>query len=217
MRKRAEERKNEILDTADRLFALKGYDNTSTNDILEMVGIARGALYHHFKSKEEIMDSLIERYISRVLEAAKTAAAERSLPAKERIIQTIMALNIQRAGGTEIIRQAHRPQNALMHEKMQRAMINGLTPILAEIVREGIEQGIFHTAFPYECMEMMVIYINTVFDRDIASLTAAEKDTRMRALLSNMGKLLGAETGSLMDVAEVFGRQINTDYKEGKE
>jgi len=216
MRKKPEERKNEILDVADLLFAQKGYDNTSTNDILEMAGIARGALYHHFKSKEEIMDSLIERYSNRVLEAAKAVAADRSAPVKERVIQTIMALNIQRAGGAEIIRQAHRPQNALMHEKLQRAMINGLTPILTEIIREGIGQGIFHTAYPFEGMEMMVIYINTVFDRGIPALTDEEKAARLRALLSNMEQLLGTESGSLMDAAEVFGRQIAAKEQQGE-
>ncbi len=50
--KEAEERRNEILDAADMLFfADKGFDNTSTSDILEKVGIARGTLYYHFKSK----------------------------------------------------------------------------------------------------------------------------------------------------------------------
>ena len=60
--KEAEERRNEILDAADMLFADKGFDNTSTSDILEKVGIARGTLYYHFKSKEDILDALIDRY-----------------------------------------------------------------------------------------------------------------------------------------------------------
>ena len=49
--KSAEERKNEILDVAEQLFAEKGFDNASTNDIIKRIGIARGTLYHHFKSK----------------------------------------------------------------------------------------------------------------------------------------------------------------------
>lgn len=59
--KEAEERKNEILDVAERLFGTKGFDNTSTNDILNEIGIARGTLYYHFKSKEDILDAMIER------------------------------------------------------------------------------------------------------------------------------------------------------------
>ena len=57
--KEAEERKNEILDVAGKLFGKKGYDATSTNDILKEIGIARGTLYYHFKSKEDILDAMI--------------------------------------------------------------------------------------------------------------------------------------------------------------
>jgi AcrR family transcriptional regulator len=62
--KEAEERRNEILDAADELFGQKGFDGSSTNDILEKVGIARGTLYYHFKSKKDIMDALISATIS---------------------------------------------------------------------------------------------------------------------------------------------------------
>ena len=56
-------RKNEILDVAAELFVLKGYDKTSTGDILEKTGIARGTLYYHFKSKEELLDALVDRIV----------------------------------------------------------------------------------------------------------------------------------------------------------
>lgn len=59
--KEADVRKNEILDAAGILFSEKGYDNTSVTDIMNAVGIAKGTLYHHFKSKEDIMDALIKR------------------------------------------------------------------------------------------------------------------------------------------------------------
>ena len=48
--KEADERKNEILDAAARLFMEKGFDRTSANDILAAVGISKGTLYYHFKS-----------------------------------------------------------------------------------------------------------------------------------------------------------------------
>ena len=77
MRKEAEERRNEILDAVDELFGQKGFDGTSTNDILEKVGIARGTLYYHFESKEDIMDALIDRYSVRLLGAAQEIAADK--------------------------------------------------------------------------------------------------------------------------------------------
>ena len=205
--KKAEERKNEILDAADVLFGQKGFDGTSTNDILEKVGIARGTLYHHFKSKEDIMDALIDRYAVRLLDRAQAIALDKRIPVNERIIRVVMALNISDDGESskEIMEHIHKPQNALMHQKIHKVIINGVPPILTDIIREGIEQGLFSTPYPYECMEMVVIYANTVFDEDLVTMTDEERGQRVLAFVCNVERLLGAESGSLMDVMGMFG------------
>ncbi|WP_413367313.1 TetR/AcrR family transcriptional regulator [Lysinibacillus sp. 3P01SB] len=204
MRKEAEERKNEILDAADELFGKKGFDGTSTNDILEKVGIARGTLYHHFKSKEEIMDALIGRYSDRLLGAAKEVAADKTIPLVDRIIRVVMSMKLNSGSSEEIMEHIHRPQNALMHQKIQKIIINGLTPILSEIICEGIEQGVFSTPYPYECMEMVVTYANTVFDDDMVQMTDEERATRIQAFIFNVERLLDVERGSLMSVIQMF-------------
>ncbi|WP_283164566.1 MULTISPECIES: TetR/AcrR family transcriptional regulator [unclassified Lysinibacillus] len=205
MRKEAMERRNEILDVADELFGQKGFDGTSTNDILEKVGIARGTLYYHFKSKEDIMDALIERYNAQILGTAKEIAANKSIPVNERIIRVVMSLNISDGNGKEIMDHIHKPQNALMHQKIQKVIINGLPPILTEIIREGIEQGLFNTPYPYECMEMIVAYTNTVFDDDMVDITDEERAARIPAFVFNVERLLGVESGSLMYMMKMFG------------
>ncbi|MFE3573499.1 TetR/AcrR family transcriptional regulator [Lysinibacillus sp. NPDC059133] len=205
MRKEAIERRNEILDVADELFGQKGFDGTSTNDILEKVGIARGTLYYHFKSKEDIMDALIERYNAQILGAAKEIAANKSIHVNERIIRVVMALNISGGNGKEIIDHIHKPQNALMHQKIQKVIMNGLPPILTDIIREGIEQGLFSTPYPYECMEMIVAYTNTVFDDDMVDITEEERAARIPAFVFNVERLLGVESGSLMYMMKMFG------------
>ena len=203
--KEAEERRNEILDAADELFFQKGFDGTSTNDILEKVGIARGTLYYHFKSKEDIMDGLIDRYNARLLGAAQEIAAEKSIPVMERMIRVVMALNISGGNGKEIIEHIHKPQNALMHQKIQKVIINGITPILAEIIQEGIEQGVFNTPFPYEGIEMVVTYANIVLDGDMIEMTDEERGSRMQALIFNTERLLGAESGTAMKIMQMLG------------
>ncbi|ANA78605.1 TetR/AcrR family transcriptional regulator [Paenibacillus glucanolyticus] len=203
--KKAEDRKNEILDAVDELFGQKGFDGTSTNDILEKVGIARGTLYHHFKSKEDIMDALIDRYAVRLIDGAQEVAADKSIPIVERIIRVVMALNLSGGSSEQIMEHIHKPQNALMHQKIQKVIINGVPPILTEIIREGIQQGLFSTPFPYECMEMVVIYASTVFDDDLVVMTEKERSSRIVAFVCNVERLLGAESGSLMDVMGMFG------------
>lgn len=205
--KDAEERKNEILDAVDELFGQKGFDGTSTQDILDKVGIARGTLYYHFKSKEDIMDALIQRYSNRLLSAAQEIATDKKIPVVERIIQVVMALNLSGGSSKEIMEHIHKPQNALMHQKIQRVIISGVTPIMTAIIREGIEQGLFNTPFPYECMEMVVIYANTVFDDDVVQITDEERASRIQAFVFNVERLLGAESGSLMNVMQMFGKR----------
>ena len=57
--KEAERRRNEILDAAQHLFYSKGYDEPSIQEIIDAVGIAKGTFYHHFESKQELLDHLI--------------------------------------------------------------------------------------------------------------------------------------------------------------
>lgn len=207
MRKEAEERRNEILDAADELFGQKGFDGTSTNDILEKVGIARGTLYYHFKSKEDIMDSLVDRYSVRLLGSAQEIAADESIPVVERIIRVVISINLSGGSSQEIMEHIHKPQNALMHKKIEKVIINGVTPILTGIIQEGIEQGLFNTPYPYECMEMIVTYANTVFDDDMVEMTYEERASRIRAIIFNGERLLGAKSGSLMNIMQMFGSE----------
>lgn len=211
--KEAEERKNEILDAAEELFGEKGFEGTSTKDILEKVGIARGTLYYHFKSKEAIMDALIERYSTRILSAARVIAADKSIPISERIIGVVMALNVSGESGQEIKDHIHKPQNALMHQKIEKVIISNVPKILTEIIREGIELGLFNTPFPYECMEMVVIYLNTVFDDDMVEMTDEERVTRVHAFVFNLERLLGAERGSLMYVLQLFASKDGGNHE----
>lgn len=200
--KQAKERRNEILDAADELFGKKGFDGTSTNDILDMVGIARGTLYYHFKSKEEILDALIERYNEQLIKNAQTAAGDKTISVNERMVRVITSLNMS---GKQIIEQIHRPQNALMHQKIQRAMLTGVTPILAEIIREGNAEGIYDTPCPYECMEMVMAYGITIFDENMLEMTANEKMLRIQAFIFNIERLLGVPSKTLSkDVMRVF-------------
>lgn len=126
--KEAEARKQEILDAAEALFARKGFDETSTGDILEAVGIARGTLYYHFKSKEDILDAVIERMTRQLLANARAITEDESLPVLERLTKTMLSLNVQSAIGQEVMAQVHKPQNALLHQKMQARLLQGWSP-----------------------------------------------------------------------------------------
>lgn len=202
--KEAEERRNEILDVAEELFGSKGFDNTSTNDILDRVGIARGTLYYHFKSKEDILDAMIERMTNQLMAVAAQIAENKSIPVLDRLSKTIMSLNVSSKIGAEVMEQVHKPQNALMHQKMQEELLSGIVPIITKLVEEGIMQGIFHTDYPKEAVEMAMLYSNTAFD-DLADYLPELQQQKINGFIYNVEHLLGAKKGVLQDaIMKIF-------------
>lgn len=202
--KEAKERKNEILDAAEELFGTRGFDQTSTNDILNRVGIARGTLYYHFKSKEEILDAVIERINSRLMAKAAEIAENREIPVLVRLTGAIQALNVNTGIGREVMEQVHKPQNALMHQKMQEQLLSGIVPILSKLLQEGMEQGIFTTEYPTEAVEMVMLYANTAFD-SLVEYSEEQKRKKIKALVCNTERLFGAEKGSMQEaILKIF-------------
>ena len=196
--KEAEERKKEILDAAEELFTVKGYDNTSTTEILERVGIARGTMYYHFKSKEEILDALIDRIIQGIVCNIKSALSCQAA-APQKIISFIGAARVGSAIGKEITDQAHKPQNALMHQKIMNSLLAVLTPIAAGIIRDGINEGSFFTDYPEETAEMLLVYSSVVFD-DMNEITKTEREKKVTGFVFNMERLLGVKSGGLREI-----------------
>lgn len=197
--KEAEERRNEILDTAEKLFGEKGFDGTSTNDILNDIGIARGTLYYHFKSKEDILDAMIERLTGKLIANASKIVKKKDIPVLQRLTMTMMSLNVSGGIGQEIMNQIHKPQNALMHRKMQTMMLTAVNPLITGLIEEGVAQGIFRTEYPGEVAEMILLYSNTAFD-DLAELSFDERQKKITAFIYNLERLLGMSQGSLGEV-----------------
>ena len=195
--KDADQRKNEILDAAEHLFGTKGFDNTSTTDILNETGIARGTLYYHFKSKEELLDSMISRMTKRFVEKARKIAEQKEVPVLKRLTTMMLALNGNYSNfNQEILQQVHKPQNALMHQKMQNCLMSEINPLITILIREGTAQGICQTDYPEEAAEMTFLYVNTVFD-DLMEHSEEEKQRKIAAFIYNLERLLNMEQGSL--------------------
>ncbi|MDO4888795.1 MAG: TetR/AcrR family transcriptional regulator [Actinomycetaceae bacterium] len=213
--KKREVRRGEILDVAEYLFNENGFDATSTSQIIEKAGIARGTLYHHFPSKGAIVDALVERLNTRILSATKAIEQDTSLSALERLIATVQALNVDSHGGGQLREHIHKPGNALMHQKIQESIVANVTPVLAAIVEDGIREGTFSTPYPYEATEMIVVYANEALDANaLSQLEPEQVERRVRALVYNVGRLLGDETGALApQLARLFANPDDADTR----
>jgi len=197
-------KKEQILDMSFSLFLEKGYDNTSISDILSKLDIARGTLYYHFESKEAIMDAIIERTAKKIVEEAKAIVLQKGLSVHEKIFLLFSAASMKRlSGGDLMIDYLNQPQNALFHEKSNRAFIQKISPILGDIISEGVKEGIFDNAFPYESAELILAMIMGFMDVPYENTNGNDLERRMESLLYNMERMLGAKEGSFAKLKEL--------------
>ena len=196
--KDAEERRNEILDVAERLFCAKGFDHTSTNDILKEIGIARGTLYYHFKSKEDILDAMIERLTNQMVAKASAIALDESIPVLERLTRTLLSLNVDNELGNMIMEEVHRPQNALMHQKLEDMLLGRVNKLITKIAEDGIRQGIMQTDYPAEAVEMIMTYSYKAFDSTM-QYGEEEEYRKIMGFVYHAERVLGMEPGALLD------------------
>ncbi|WP_096187075.1 TetR/AcrR family transcriptional regulator [Evansella halocellulosilytica] len=202
--KSPEERKNDILNAAEMLFITKGYAKTTINDILTDVGIAKGTFYYYFQSKEQLMDVIVERFIDAGVKAAKGIAENPDLKAPEKIFQILMAQNADTGKKEGMIEQLHQVNNAEMHQKSIVETILQLTPILTEVIEQGIEEGSFQTPYPKETIEFLLVSSQFLFDEGIFNWESEEIIQKAKAFTHIVEMTLGAKKGSFGYIEEMF-------------
>ncbi|HDR7163395.1 TPA: TetR/AcrR family transcriptional regulator [Bacillus cereus] len=206
--KEYEERRKEILETAERLFLTKGYTKTTVNDILKEIGIAKGTFYHYFKSKEEVMDEIIMRIIKEDVTKAKRIVSNPDIPVLDKLIKILMEQSPKSGDVKEkMIEQFHQPNNAEMHQKSLVQSIIHLSPVLTEVLEQGIEEGIFSTPYPQETIELLLSSAQVIFDDGLFQWKPEEMMRRAKAYIKMMEVSVGAEEGSFDYMIEVLMKQ----------
>lgn len=191
----AAQRREEILDAAHTLFTTKGFQPTTMEDILGIVGIAKGTLYYHFPSKEQILKALVLRIVHQVEQQAREIATS-SAPAADKLAAIMSAMRLVDTE-TKLVDQFHAPGNAEFHLLSITAMIEHLTPVLAEVITQGVAEGAFTTERPYDVIELLLSASGILLDQDIMKPSPAELARRQETLIWASETLLGAEPGSL--------------------
>ena len=194
--KRHDVRLNEILDAAELMFTQTGYEKATVNNVLDKVQIGKGTLYYYFESKEEMADGVIERAIKDITATAKAAADAPASGAHEKMMKVISSLNIADSPHFPLFGALGNPANALLHQKVTLGMIRELAPILASVVKQGAEEGIYHTDYPLETMEIVLAANQTLYNWTIMQFEPEERAPRMAAFLRMIELSLGAKEGS---------------------
>ena len=121
-----EERKAELLDTAMRLFAEKGYDNVSVRSVAREAGVASGLAYHYFDSKQRLFDAAIGHYAERCSEGMRAALDDGALSLDEKIEGAIAAATEHAAfpHGSRL----HAEGNGTLHDRLSLGICEAVRP-----------------------------------------------------------------------------------------
>ena len=194
--KKGERRKQELLQIAYRMFLQKGYEETSVDEIISQAGIAKGTYYYYFETKEQMLEEVIGMMIGQEIQAAEQIL-QTDLPVPQKILGIITSLRPAPAE-SPIEEALMKPENIIMHGKIQKKLIESVTPLLSEVVEEGIAEGIFACDHIPERVRMLLVISSETFDEGQFS----EGD--IAVFIDMAEKLLGAETGTMQFVRELI-------------
>ena len=209
MTKKKPDRCQELMITAQQLFYTKGYENTSINDIVNAVGVSKGAFYHHFASKTAILEAIVDEAMSQLYTTVQAIVADSSLSAipKWQSLSQLFS-SWQTDHQQEVIetgRMLMMEENILVLHKLRTESFQILAIEMSKIIAQGVAEGVFQTEYIQETAEMVMALL-TQFDIMIGDLIYIpekfedRKTMALRKLRSTqMGieLLLGAPAGSM--------------------
>ncbi|MDJ0630171.1 MAG: TetR/AcrR family transcriptional regulator [Rhodobacter sp.] len=194
--KAPEERRAEIVETADRLFREHGYAKCSVEMIIREIGVAKGTFYYYFKSKPDILEAIVNKTLSQIVEMAEGVANDPSLGAMQKMEALLGNSHIGDEDSLQVAEMLHLPENRELHELTNIQTVLQLSPILARIVEQGITEGVFDVEKPLETIQFLFTGSQFLTDGDMFGFTEAELRARRLVTQTIIEKALGAEPGS---------------------
>ncbi|MGI6070186.1 MAG: TetR/AcrR family transcriptional regulator [Blautia sp.] len=192
--KNPEETVNLILNVSQRLFIEKGYEHTSIQDIIDQLGgLSKGAIYHHFSSKEDILNAVITR-MSEESEIKLGKILERKdLNGKEKL-RCIFTESVNRDVQEGVFSAApNLGQNPQLMSLIIRDSIEVVTPeYILPIIEEGIRDGSIKTDYPKELAEIIML-IGNVWMNPMVFDSSPEETVRKFQFFQDMMKALGVD------------------------
>ncbi|MBC3220580.1 MULTISPECIES: TetR/AcrR family transcriptional regulator [Serratia] len=203
--KTPEVRRAEILQAASELFQEIGYESTSVDSIVRSAGIAKGTFYYYFKSKDEVLAALAQQLCAEMVARSQIIADDPQLGAIEKFCAIIAAQNQTVEAGQALVEDLHRPENRALHERSNIETVLAFGPILATVVEQGNQEGVFQVDDPLSTVQFILAGSLFLFGHQMFSWTPEEQAARMQAMLLLIERAFGAVAGSF---AAVLGASI---------
>lgn len=191
--KKPEERRREIVSASRSLFLSQGYENTTMQDVMAKLQIAKGTTYHYFKSKEELLEAVVEDMAAEYMDVVERSLEESKGSAIDKMKVLISA---GKSASSDTLDSLHRSDNRGIHARLLAVTLIRLAPLYARVITQGCEEKIFHVEHPLECAEVLLAGIQFVLDTGCYPWSPEDLKRRMQAVPSLIENQLGAPKGS---------------------
>lgn len=160
---------------AQEFFYSRGYERTSIQDIIDEVDIAKGTFYHYFRSKTDLLDSVVSRMFSAAMSGIirEIQTSQRgSIDKFRKLFRSIALWKVQnRDLFRELITVLYRDENIVLRHRMMTHSIALLIPVLTDIISDGIEEGEFHVESPYDSA-VVILNLSSAMGESIGTTMA---------------------------------------------
>ncbi|NLY20429.1 MAG: TetR/AcrR family transcriptional regulator [Tissierellia bacterium] len=192
-----QERRKEIVLMSRKLFDEKGFQNTAIDDITNSLNIAKGTFYYYFKSKDDVLDAVVDSMIEKDVASIQEIADSKEIKSTEklRLIRKILSDRYREHYGflehSEII------TNMEIRLRWLMGSFESKTPLITAIMEEGVERGEFKTDHPKEMAELALVSVLFLLDPTLFPTPKENYVKRLENFEEVLEKSLGLEKGEL--------------------
>ena len=217
-----------LIEAAQRLFATRGYDRTTVTSIIAEAGVSKGAFYHYFSSKEDILDAVTEDIARDRIADLLPIIEDETTWAVDKINRYMVLVRDWRLRNLpmllEIAKATHRDENAIIAQKMKARLLDMATPVLARIIEQGQREELFSVQDATESASLLLHFSNSVGEavtRSYMELAPTEENVelmyrRTDIFVEAFERILGAPERSIERVPrDVIRHVLKAAHAEG--
>lgn len=206
-------RRDAFVEAADRLIRTKGYEQLSIQGILDELGASKGAFYHYFDSKTDLLEAVIDRMADEALARIAPQLTDPALPALTKlqsVFRGIGAYKVERIDLTlAVLTVWLSDDNAIVRERLRRIVVRQMVPVLTPIIEQGLAEGLEPGSPPAQTAGVVAALIQGASDtmaelymaRQAGRVSLDEVAATLSAFASAFERVLGAPPGSLAFLA----------------
>lgn len=166
-------KRQQIIETAEKMFCKGGYEQTSVQDILDVLGFSKGCFYHYFKSKLALLDAICDARREQT-EAATRLAVHSCAGDPSQKLNALFEKSSLWQGDIDyismLLRAAYRDDSSLMREKLKQYQLAAALPIIDEIIVQGVRDKVFFVPHAHLAGEMILRLVAQFTDEIAAQL-----------------------------------------------